>query len=491
LDHRHPEEAAVKCFLNALGRYPALRVRTRAEMTLGFRETLQVRLLGCVALLTLVGTTRPGRAAEPAEALATYVEAADDSFGWVERRRGELAANAFVELTLTSQTWHDIVWKHQLFIVKPKGLRDPSRALLLIGGGNWSDDLAVPPKDPQSELPREATLVAALAGEIGAPVAVLLHVPQQPIFNGMREDEIISYTFEQFLKTRDASWPLLLPMVKSAVRGMDAVQQFAKQEWRLDIERFTLTGASKRGWTTWLTSAVDRRVQALAPMVIDVLNMGPQMKHQLATWGKFSEQIEDYTRRGIQEHNDSREGKLLRSIVDPYSYRESLVQPKLILLGTNDRYWPLDALNLYWDGLVGEKRVLYVPNQGHGLKDLERVVGTVAAFHRQAAGEIDLADPTWDLVGVDGHLQLHLRSDIVPAQVLAWVTTSPTRDFREAKWQSLPATLVDGTYRHDLALPDSGFAAMFGEAKFATDALPYYLSTNVKIVGANGVVEPK
>ncbi|HEV3023996.1 MAG TPA: PhoPQ-activated protein PqaA family protein, partial [Pirellulales bacterium] len=217
-------------------------------------------LVSCVVLLSLVVAWRSSPAAEPAEALAAYVETADDSFGWVERRRGELAQNAFVELTLTSQTWHDIVWKHQLFIVKPRRLRDASRALLLIGGGNWSDDLAAAPQDPQSELPREALLLATLAGEIGAPVAVLLHVPQQPIFNGMREDEIISYTFEQFLKTRDSSWPLLLPMVKSAVRGMDAVQQFAKQEWQLDIERFTLTGASKRGWTTWLTSAVDRRV---------------------------------------------------------------------------------------------------------------------------------------------------------------------------------------------------------------------------------------
>lgn len=436
-------------------------------------------------LVLLVYAASAASAVEPTDALAAYVELPDDSFGWVERRQGELAGQAYVELTLTSQTWHDIVWKHQLFIVKPKQLRDPSRALLLIGGGNWHDDLAAPPKDPQSELPREAPLLAALAAEIGAPVAVLLHVPQQPIFDGMREDQIISYTFEQFLKTGDSTWPLLLPMVKSAIRGMDAVQQFARLHWQIEIERFTLTGASKRGWTTWLTSAIDSRVQALAPMVIDVLNMGPQMKHQLATWGKFSEQIEDYTRRGIQDRNDSEQGTQLRAIVDPYSYRERLVQPKLILLGTNDRYWPLDALNLYWDGLVGEKRVLYVPNQGHGLRDLERVVGSIAALHRQAAGELALPELTWDLKNSDGLLQLHLRSNIRPKEALAWVAISATRDFREAKWESRPSELVDGTFRYDVAEPKSGFAAMFGEAKFETGTLPYFLSTNVKIVGGS------
>jgi PhoPQ-activated pathogenicity-related protein len=440
----------------------------------------------CVALLALVFAAQPCWAVEPAGALAAYVERPDESYAWVERRKGEVAGQAYVELTLTSQTWHDIVWKHQLFILKPKRLRDPSRALLLIGGGNWHDDLAAPAKDPQAELPREAPILAALAAEIGAPVAVLLHVPQQPIFDGKREDEIISYTFEQFLKTGDSSWPLLLPMVKSAVRGMDAVQQFAKKEWQLDIERFTLTGASKRGWTTWLTSAVDPRVQALAPMVIDVVNMGPQMKHQLATWGKFSEQIEDYTQRGIQDRNDSEEGAHLRAIVDPYSYRELLVQPKLLLLGTNDRYWPLDALNLYWDGLVGEKRVLYVPNQGHKLSDPERVIGTIAALHRQAAGELKLPELSWDLKHADGLLQLHLRSNIRAKQALAWVATSPTRDFREAKWESRPAELVDGTLRYDLPEPKDGFAALFGEAKFETGSLPYYLSTNVKIIAGDG-----
>ncbi|HUY36495.1 MAG TPA: PhoPQ-activated protein PqaA family protein [Pirellulales bacterium] len=452
---------------------------------------MRYSLVWFVGLLALVFAARRSCAVEPSEALAAYVEQPDDSFAWVERRQGELDGQAYVELTLTSQTWHDIVWKHQLFILKPKRLRDASRALLLIGGGNWHDDLAAPAKDPQAELPREAPLLAALATEIGAPVAVLLNVPRQPIFNGMREDEIISYTFEQFLKTGDSSWPLLLPMVKSAVRGMDAVRQFAQRQWQFDIEHFTLTGASKRGWTTWLTSAVDPRVQALAPMVIDVVNMGPQMKHQIATWGKFSEQIEDYTRRGIQDRDDSAEGASLRAIVDPYSYRELLVQPKLILLGTNDRYWPLDALNLYWDGLVGEKHVLYVPNQGHGLRDLERVVGTIAALHRQAAGELKLPEMSWDLKQADGLLRLRLRSNVRPTQALAWVATSASRDFRESKWESRPAELVDGTLRYDMPEPKTGFAALFGEAKFDTGTLPYYLSTNVKIVGGDGGDAPE
>ena len=44
----------------------------------------------------------------------------------------------------------------------------------------------------------------------------------------------------------------------------------------------------------------------------------------------------------------SDEGQSLVAIVDPYQYREKLNQPKLVILGTNDPYWPVDALNLYW-----------------------------------------------------------------------------------------------------------------------------------------------
>lgn len=454
---------------------------------------IRIFCLGVVAALCL-SPWRAAIAAEKSSPLAEYVAAPDDSFGWVKRRQGKLGEAEYVELTLTSQTWRDIAWKHQLFVLKPKQLRHESQAILLIGGGNWNDELAKPldgqqPEDQNAQLPREASLLAALAAETGSPVAVLLHVPQQPIFGGMREDEIISYTFEQYLKTGDATWPLLLPMVKSAVRGMDAVQQFAERDWQLAIKRFTVTGASKRGWTTWLTAAVDLRVQSIAPMVIDVLNMAPQMKHQLETFGKFSEQIEDYTKRGIQGHMASKPGDDLRKIVDPYSYRSDLIQPKLILLGTNDRYWTLDALNLYWDGLEGEKRVLYVPNQGHKLADPERVVGSIAAFHRQAVGELTLPELDWKLADGDGQLHLQLTSSAEPAHALAWIATSPTRDFREAKWTSQKLQRVDGAYRFALPAPETGYAAMLGELKFASDSLPYYLSTNVRIVPAEKKTE--
>ena len=416
--------------------------------------------------------------------LADYVGKPDDSYGWVKRREGKLLGASYAELTLTSQTWRGIPWKHQLFVIKPAIVDDASQGLLLIGGGRWRPELAGPAPEGNADLPGEAQIVAALAATIKAPVAVLLHVPQQPLFGDMTEDALISYTFEQYLRTNEADWPLLLPMTKSAVKAMDAIQEYSRDAWSLEIENFTVTGASKRGWTTWLAGAIDPRVNAIAPMVIDMLNMPPQMKHQLATWGKFSEEIGDYTERGIQQQIGTPRGKKLNDIVDPYAYRRSLTQPKLILLGTNDRYWPLDALNLYWDDLEGDKYILYVPNNGHGLTDLRRIAGSIAALHLNAAGKLELPKLEWKHQLGETSLTLKLSSDQPPQHVSAWIASSPTRDFREAQWNSVDIEALSESYTHELPFPDAGYAAMFAEAEFDNDGTPYFLSTNVKIIGA-------
>ncbi|MBI1901586.1 MAG: PhoPQ-activated pathogenicity protein [Planctomycetia bacterium] len=439
-----------------------------------------VWLVAVLAALSAPLAAEDAKGAKPSP-LAAYVSKEDDSYGWVKRRNDSAGGGAVIELTLTSQTWKGIRWQHQLFIIKPSKMDNARQAVLMIAGGRWKPENAGPIDPAKKDLPREAQALALVAEQLRSPVAVLMHCPFQPIFDGKVEDEIIAHTFDQYLKTGDEEWPLLLPMTKSAVRAMDAVQEFAKQEWNVEVKGFTVTGGSKRGWTTWLTGAVDPRVTALAPMVIDVLNMQAQMKHQMATWGKYSEQIEDYTRLKIQERSDSPEGRKLNTIVDPYTYRENYKQPKMIILATNDRYWPVDALNVYWDGLPGEKHVLYCPNQGHGIKDLVRVLGGVSAVHRSALGELTLPKMTWDL-STEGKMSLSLASDKKPKAVVCWLATSPTKDFREAKWESFSTEESGGKYRFERAVPESGYAAFFGEAEF-DEGGTFFLSTNLRIAG--------
>ena len=117
-------------------------------------------------------------------------------------------------------------------------------------------------------------------------------------------------------------------------------------------------------------------------MVINMLNMAAHDKLQRESFGKYSEEIQDYTQRGLQALLFTEKGAALRSIVDPIAYRNQLPQPKLIILATNDAYWPVDSLNLYWNDLQGDKYILYVPNNGHGIQDYPRVTASIAALQR-------------------------------------------------------------------------------------------------------------
>jgi len=393
-----------------------------------------------------------------------------------------------VELILTSQTWRGIVWKHRLFILKPENVAPNKHAMLIIAGGKWRERYANPSHEEKPV--KEAILFASIARQLKSPVAVLMQVPQQPIFDGMVEDEIISYTFDQFLKTGDPEWPVLLPMVKSAVRGMDAIQEFFSDQWSLPIKSFTVTGGSKRGWTTWLVGASDSRVTAIAPMVIDTLNMGAQLDHQQEVWGKFSPQIHNYIERKIPERIKTSAGKALLEIVDPLAYRETLKLSKLIVLGTNDPYWTLDALNLYWSQLLGPKHILYVPNNGHGLKDFARVLGSITALHEQANGGEKLPQPSWSFSETNGQVTLSITSDIPPTECRVWNASSKTRDFRKSLWTASEATRSCDTYTFQVDVPDTGSKAFFGEVVYARKHLPLYLSTNVQIVPSVEVTDP-
>ena len=421
--------------------------------------------------------------------LAEYVARLDPDFGWTVRSAGRLGRTQYVELTLISQQWRGITWKHQLYVVKPSTLNPAAtHAMLVIAGRGWKDEYEVPTNQPS--LPKSAPLYAELAEQLGTPIAVLLQVPFQPLFGDLTEDWLIAYTFEQYLNSGDTDWPLLLPMVKSCVRAMDAVQGYTKKKWGLNLQTFTVTGASKRGWTTWLTGAVDRRATAIAPMVIDVLNMAPQMKHANATWGGPSEKVEPYTKRGLLDKLDTTEGRRLLSIVDPYSYRRSLTQPKLIINGTNDDYWVTDATNLYWDELPGEKHLLYVPNNGHGLKDYGRVLGSVLALHQHEAGSMPLPEFKWSHQQEQNAISLTATAEPRADLVRVWTTSNDTPDLRKSTWRSQTLQLTNGQAKYRIN-PGKTYQAFFMEAEFRNGRpLPLYLSTTMRVVPPSSTGAP-
>ncbi|MFM8415165.1 MAG: PhoPQ-activated protein PqaA family protein, partial [Planctomycetota bacterium] len=276
---------------------------------------------------------------------------------------------------------------------------------------------------------------------------------------------------------------LLLPMVKAAVAAMTAAEAAARDRWGLAIDGFVATGASKRGWTTWLSAAIDERVKGLVPMVIDMLSLEQHLGLQVRSFGGLSDQLVDYTSRGIERLLGSPRGRELVGIVDPIGYRDRLVQPKIIALGTNDPYWPLEACGLYYDELAGPRWLSYAANEGHGLP-VERVVGLVAAMGRHVAGLETLPEIEWSFEDEEvGGVCLARCDDAEIARAVAWTATSATRDFRTARWTAAAAERDGGGWRLPLARPESGFVAGLIELEVPRRPLPLVLTTGVRIFG--------
>jgi PhoPQ-activated pathogenicity-related protein len=420
-----------------------------------------------VALALLAGHPRV-----QAGALDEYVRRPDPAFAWRPLGQRTLEGFTATHLEVTSQQWREHLWKHDVQVVRPPAVRHPDVAFLLIAG--------------DGDGTRSFGLLRLLAERAGAVAAVVTRVPNQPLYDGRQEDALIAYTFDQYLKTGDPTWPLLFPMVKSAVRAMDAVQAHVRRDGGQKIERFVVSGASKRGWTTWLTAAADPRVQALAPMVIDMLNMKAQVQWAEKVYGRQSEKIRDYTDLNLIARMDEPPMLRLRGWVDPYSYRARYTMPKLLLLGSNDPYWTVDALRHYWNDLPDPKLVFQTPNAGHDLAGGKQAHQTLAAFFQMIADRQPLPKMDWRFrETAPDVLEIAVEVDQPAKAVRLWTAESKDRDFRDDSWTSRELETTPGSTRASALLeqPASGYRAGMVEVTLSTpDGRAYKLSTEARVV---------
>ncbi len=370
---------------------------------------------------------------------------------------------------LTSQIWQGKPWTHTVVMKDTDAPAKPGLGLIFITGSG--------------PRPGDQLLMSTVSKAVKLPSAFLFSIPNQPLY-GFVEDDLISYTFDQYLQTKDASWPLLFPMTKSVLRTMDMIEDQTKPS-RNPIHEFIIAGASKRGWTTWLVGASqDHRVKAIAPMVIDNLNLGAQMRHQMELWGRYSEQIEPYTARGLQAKFATGEGQHLGRIVDPYTYRDRIKVPTLVITGSNDPYWTADASSLYYPELKQPKWMVTVPNVGHSLGGGAEAVETFGAFCQTIAGKARMPHENWSITRGSGKsVTVTLKSRGVPVKKLtAWVNKRADFDFRLGKYEPVATVLTEshGTWKATFDLPGDANVSVFGEAVYGEEST-YRLCSPTKV----------
>ena len=421
-----------------------------------------MKLIKCVLSVFLAGLFFVASYAQtPATALDSYLNNSDPTYAWELLNSYQADKTQAYSILLISQKWQGILWKHELIVFIPEKI-SYNGALLFITGSSASNGM------PKISAPDDGTSqqMAAIATKNQAVVAILKQVPNQPLYNNLNEDALISYTLNEFGKSGDYSWPLLFPMVKSARKAMDVIQEFVQQHSSTDIKRFVISGASKRGWTTWLTGASrDPRVVAIAPMVIDMLNMPVTLKYQQEMYGEFSDQINDYVKLDIPQNIDNEFGSMVVQMIDPYSYRDKLTMPKMIFMGTNDPYWTIDAVKHYINEIPGQNYLCYVPNAGHNLGDRKQAFGTLSAFFGLTMEEKPYPVCQWDVSEKGKKITLSAKASADQmVRAVLWTAESGSRDFRSSQWQSKEVVSKDNSnISTTLTYPQKGFSSFYIE----------------------------
>ncbi len=421
-------------------------------------------------------------------ALDRYIRAPDSAYRFdvVDTVAGEGYRTFIVEMT--SQRWlteaevNEPVWEHVMTITVPDEVRSNVGFLYITGGSK---------ANPTREAAPESDITRALL--TNTVVSTLYMVPNQPLVfaddpeNRRTEDAIIAYTWDKHFRTGDDKWPLRLPMTKAAVRAMDTVTSLMAREQGggITVDEFVVAGGSKRGWTTWTTAIVDHRVKAIAPIVIDLLNVQESFKHHYSVYGAYSPAIIDYVTLGVTNWIGTPEFDALMDIVGPYEYRDRLTLPKYLLNSTGDEFFLPDSWQFYWDELVGEKHVRYVPNSNHGMGGTD-VLASLDAWYHAIVHNVSMPRYSWD-VAEDGTITIFTLDK--PTEVLLWQAHNPDRrNFMQAvigrAYESTPLSEVDpGVYRVRLAAPDSGYTAYYVEVHYPSGVSePFKFTSGVKVV---------
>ncbi|RPI28371.1 MAG: PhoPQ-activated pathogenicity [Acidobacteria bacterium] len=420
--------------------------------------------------------------AQQRTALDEYVAVPDSNYRYELAQKIPGQGYTTYVLDMVSQAWltkaevTEPVWRHWLVVVKPDKVKSRT-ALLFIGGG---DNGKPAPKSADAKL-------AAIADATSTVVAELRMVPNQPLTfaaegKPRKEDEMIAYAWNQYMHTGDSKWAPRLPMTKSAVRAMDTITAFcAGLENAAQVDRFVVAGGSKRGWTTWTTAIVDKRVVAIVPMVIDLLNVVASFDHHFQAYGFWAPAVHDYQEMGLMDKwLGSKEFENLMKLVDPYSYRDRLTLPKFIMNASGDQFFLPDSWKFYWDDLKGDKYLRYVPNADHSLRNSD-AVQTLLAFYQAILSGAEIPKYSWK-VEKDGTIQV--KSKIRPSAVLLWQATNPkTRDFRLETigpvWTSSPVEASSaGEYQARVAAPPQGWTAYFIELTYpGSGDVPFKFTT--------------
>ena len=383
----------------------------------------------------------------------------------------------------TGQYFDRSIWWHTLQVFIPKKINPEFKntAVMLIDGGSNKHDYSI-----RTEFGALEQLLASRVGMYGVPVAILKNVPNEPIWftddNVRRsEDAIIAKTWNHFLtidsETQEGNeWLLRFPMTKAAVKAMDAITdicqqekyKFGQDENLRKIKNFSVGGASKRGWTTWMAAAVDRRVVTIWPMVLDLLNVNVQMHNIYQSLGGWTFAFKPYFDENITRFIDSNEIELMSRQVDPFYYRKRLTLPKLVISASGDEFFLPDDSHQYFDDMPGKKYVMMNPDVEHGTVEAYSlaILNSVLSMTWHEVNKIEAPEVSWSFGEING-TETERQKGYVDLTILVRNEDKENYSIENVhSWIADPKNVTEGRRDFRLAKADPSYPLNSGQAIF-------------------------
>ena len=400
-----------------------------------------------------------------------YVQQADPrtSMRLKSQRRG-VDQRWTLDAALTSQQWQGALWNHNIRLVLPPTSPATDVAVVFLG-----------------ELPPHKTLAKAV-DETGLACASMDNLPS-PSF-GYDVDHLLAYAAGQYLKTQDASWSPAAPMVKAVMRGLDALQDLSAREGNHRRTQFILVGHGRMGWTAWMAAAADPRVIGIVVLGCDDVNLPAQSASMPApALADPPQQLPPFLRDANLPGLRNRTGRALLAMIDPYTYRQRIAVPKLIISGGNDELSDVGAVDRFWPGLVGPRYRLMLANTEHSAEPSDaKAFSTIFQFARLTA----LGRPMPQFIATFEPLadqpRFELNAPSSAQRAVVWYGSTTAHDYHKTFWSPRPMTATEtrGAYRTfttDVPKAGPNLSAAYAEIEFEVDAHAFWLSTRVYKMG--------
>ncbi|HEY9134073.1 MAG TPA: PhoPQ-activated protein PqaA family protein [Dyella sp.] len=396
-----------------------------------------------------------------------YRKAADQMIGSIQTHQFELHSQSWSPEGATTPS----SWLHSVSIFIPQGIPYRTAILVIDGGTRHPQPEGAPPKEGMWSK----AVLAQLAERTQSVVVHVSDVPNQYLqwADGIYRTEDGSVAHSWALALREgpeaAFASLHLPMAAAAIRAMDLAEH---ELTHLQVNRFIVTGISKRGWATWFTALADDRVAAIAPAVIEVLDTNSLIERTRRHFGgHWPVAFYDYASAGVLRERHTPAFARLMKLEDPLEYlstaqgSERLSVPKYIISASGDDFFLPDSARHFISRLPGPTLLRAIPQADHEIGGAQ-VPELIVPFVKRIQNNLPLPHPLPSIDPTDESDKRVIFNE-QPSALIQWTAFNPrSRDFRYAcgiRYE--PRTIQPQGSRQPVV--STGWTATFVEARFA------------------------